>query len=65
MKLILLWLLGVPVAVTSMVVAQSLMESHQLLKTSAIREALRVESLRDAESLLKHDSCGSIGCVLD
>jgi hypothetical protein len=47
MKLFLIWLLGVPVAVTSMVTVQSLMESQHLLKSSAHSDALRVEMLRE------------------
>jgi hypothetical protein len=45
MKLFLIWLLGVPVAVTSMVTVQSLMKSQHLLKSSAHSDALRVEML--------------------
>ncbi len=39
MKLFLMWLLGVPVAVTSMVVVQSMMESQRILDSISVGEA--------------------------
>jgi hypothetical protein len=55
MKLFLMWLLGVPVAVTSLVMAQSQLEGHRIMKSSSLSDSLRVEILRDAERSKKHE----------
>jgi hypothetical protein len=46
MKLLLMWLLGVPIAVSSMVMAQSRHESQRTAKNGALSEALRIELTR-------------------
>jgi hypothetical protein len=55
MKLFLIWLLGVPIAVTSMVMAQLLMANHHMLKGSALREASRVEILGEHATSTKKE----------
>jgi hypothetical protein len=54
MRLFLIWLLGVPIAVTSMVMAQSLVETQHMLKSSALSDALRVEMLGEHAKSITH-----------
>ena len=44
MKLLLMWLFGVPITVAFMVMAQARQESQRLVKRVALRDSLRVEA---------------------
>ena len=55
MKLLLIWLLGVPVAVTSMVTAQSLIESQHVLKSSGLSDISRIKLLGEYATSTKKD----------